>query len=337
VTIVGGAAGSKGAYAYAANQNALQLSTIQLDNSIIRGPATALAVMAGNNGAQGGPSTATITTSYSDWSTKTENALANGAAQVVVGPGHLDVDPAFANPAGGDYRLTPGSPVIDRGDPAAAGPGLDLDGHARVVDGDANGISVRDLGAYELYVAAAPGTDSPDTIAPDTTIVTGPSSLTADPTPSFTFASEAGASFECKVDAGAYAACSGPGTSHTTAPLGDGAHTFLVRATDAASNTDATPAMRSFTVDTVAPGTTIKSKPAKLVTRRTVKFTFASKETGVTFTCKLDKRAWRPCTSPKKFRIKVGKHRFAVRATDTAGNTDATPAVYRFKRVPSPS
>ena len=336
VTVVGGAAGSKGAWAYAANPNALQLSTIQLDNSIVRGPATALEAIAGNNGAQGGPSTATITTSYSSWSTKTETSLANGTAQVVIGPGNLNADPAFADAAGGNYRLTPGSPVADHGDPAPAGPASDLDGHARVADSDGNGTAVRDMGAYELDAAAPPGTPA-DTVAPETTVLTGPIGPTADATPTFTFSSESGAGFACKVDAGAFAACSGPAGSHTTAPLGDGAHTFFVRATDAASNVDATPAARSFTVDTVAPATTIKSKPAKVVTRQTVKFRFSSNETGVTFTCKLDKRAWRPCTSPKKLRIKVGQHRFSVRATDAAGNTDATPARYRFRRVHSPS
>ena len=48
----------------------------------------------------------------------------------------------------------------------------------------------------------------------------------------------------------------GPGDTHTASPqLQDGAHTFEVRATDSAQNTDQTPATRSFTVDTAAPAT----------------------------------------------------------------------------------
>ena len=46
----------------------------------------------------------------------------------------------------------------------------------------------------------------------------------------------------------------GPGDTHTASPqLADGAHTFEVRATDSAQNTDPTPASRAFTVDTSAP------------------------------------------------------------------------------------
>ncbi len=74
-----------------------------------------------------------------------------------------------------------------------------------------------------------------DSTPPDSTIDSGPSATTDDPTPAFTFsASEAGATFQCRVDGAAFGACSGPGNSHTTASLADGAHTFEVRATDEA-------------------------------------------------------------------------------------------------------
>ena len=64
--------------------------------------------------------------------------------------GNLSVDPAFAGPTAGDYRLQPGSPGIDAGQTAAADvPATDLDGNARVIDGNRDGVAVVDMGAYE--------------------------------------------------------------------------------------------------------------------------------------------------------------------------------------------
>ena len=64
--------------------------------------------------------------------------------------------------------------------------------------------------------------------------------------PSFAFtASDAGATFECKLDASSFATCSSPkGYSGLTT----GAHTFSVRASDAAGNADATPATQTWTI-----------------------------------------------------------------------------------------
>jgi predicted NUDIX family NTP pyrophosphohydrolase len=104
-----------------------------------------------------------------------------------------------------------------------------------------------------------------DTTPPETTIDSGPSGPTNDATPTFTFSSnEATSTFRCRVDSGAFAACSSP---HTTATLSTGAHTFEVRATDDSGNTDLTAAARPFTVDTAAPSApvlsaTIPSSPA---------------------------------------------------------------------------
>jgi len=83
-------------------------------------------------------------------------------------------------------------------------------------------------------------------IVPDTSIDSGPGATTADSTPAFAFsADESGATFACSVDGAAFAACSSPAT---TAPLALGAHTFAVRATDHAGQTDPTPASASFAV-----------------------------------------------------------------------------------------
>ena len=66
--------------------------------------------------------------------------------------------------------------------------------------------------------------------------------------------------------------------------------------------------------------------------KRKATFRFASGEPGSTFSCKLDEKKLKPCTSPKTYRgLKPGKHVFRVKARDRAGNLDATPAVRRFK------
>jgi hypothetical protein len=86
-------------------------------------------------------------------------------------------------------------------------------------------------------------------------------------------------------------------------------------------------------VDNTAPQTAITKKPAKRTTQRKVTFRFRSSEVGSTYQCKRDKKAWKPCTSPHRWKVKVGKHTFRVRAVDAAGNVDATPAKYRFTKV----
>jgi hypothetical protein len=87
-----------------------------------------------------------------------------------------------------------------------------------------------------------------DTTPPDTIIDSGPSGTTDSTSASFEFSStESGSTFECSLDGGAFASCSSP---HRVDNLSDGSHTLQVRATDAAGNTDAAPAERTWTVAT---------------------------------------------------------------------------------------
>jgi hypothetical protein len=119
--------------------------------------------------------------------------------------------------------------------------------------------------AFDLFAATI---DSTDSTPPQTTIDTGPTegSTTNDPSPTFAFSSdEPPSSFQCRLyvtatSPPAFTACSGPGDAHTpTAALTDGSYSFEVAATDAANNTDQTPATRSFTIDTttISPDTEI--------------------------------------------------------------------------------
>jgi hypothetical protein len=86
--------------------------------------------------------------------------------------------------------------------------------------------------------------------------------------------------------------------------------------------------------DTDPPETEItKGAPNKL-DKSKVKFKFTADEPNVTFECKLDKKPYKPCTSPRKVkRLDDGKHKFKVIATDEAGNSDPSAAKDKFKVV----
>ena len=188
----------------------------------------------------------------------------------------------------------------------------------------------------KLTVNYTTGGGGADTTPPETTIDSGPSGTASSASASFTFSSsEAGSTFECKLDAGAFGSCTSP---KSYAGLSDGSHTFSVRAIDAAGNVDATPASRTWTVstapppDTTPPNTTINSGPSGTVSSTSASFTFSSSEAGSTFECRLDGGAYAPCTSPKNYtNVSRGSHTFNVRAKDGAGNVDPTPATRTWK------
>ena len=175
--------------------------------------------------------------------------------------------------------------------------------------------------------------DDPDTTAPDTTINEGPSAATSDKTPTFAFSSsEEGSTFECRVDGEEFGSCTSP---HRVSSLSDGRHAFEVRAIDRAGNVDASPAQRTFTVDTVAPETTITSGPTGDTRDRTATFRFESSEAGSRFECRVDDGGFSACDSPHSTSsLSEGSHTFEVRAYDTADNIDASAASWSWRIVP---
>jgi arylsulfatase A-like enzyme len=83
-----------------------------------------------------------------------------------------------------------------------------------------------------------------------------------------------------------------------------------------------------------APETTIDSGPSGPTNDSSPSFAFSSSDPGSSFECRLDSTQdsdFQPCDSPKSYSsLADGAHTFEVRAVDSAGNVDLTPASRDF-------
>jgi hypothetical protein len=75
----------------------------------------------------------------------------------------------------------------------------------------------------------------------------------------------------------------------------------------------------AFAIDTSGPATRFTKKPKNKGFKRKARFRFTS-EPAAAFLCALDRKAFKPCTSPFKKRVKPGRHKFRVLAVDALGN-----------------
>ena len=183
-------------------------------------------------------------------------------------------------------------------------------------------FAVRAVDAAGNQSTAASHTWTVDTAGPGAPSITAkPAVLTSSSSAQFEFAGAGGtASLECKLDEGSYAACTSP---RALTDLGNGSHTFSVRGLDALGNPGPA-ATHTWTVDTTAPDTTIGTGPEATTYQTTATLVFTG---GTSFECKLDDGDFAPCESPRTYTgVAPGVHAFSARATDAAGNTDATPA-----------
>ena len=186
---------------------------------------------------------------------------------------------------------------------------------------DAGGRSVTDADTWTV-----------DTVAPAVSITSGPPSLTKTPSATFAFSASGGAAPVCLLDGVPVTPCASP----KNVAAGHGSHTFEVRSTDAAGNTGSDE--RAWTVDTVAPETSITSGPPAVTTSTSGSVGFASDDAGAGFQCSLDGATFGACGTPQALAgLGTGDHSFRVRAVDAAGNTDGSPADHRWRVEPPPS
>jgi subtilisin family serine protease len=90
----------------------------------------------------------------------------------------------------------------------------------------------------------------PDTTPPETKIDSGPPATTTATEATFEFSADEPSTFECELDGALWSPCTSP---KEYVGLSLGAHTLRLRATDMASNTDPTPAVAEWTIESPPP------------------------------------------------------------------------------------
>jgi hypothetical protein len=161
---------------------------------------------------------------------------------------------------------------------------------------------------------------------PVTTISSGPDHATTATTAQFSFScNKSSCTFECKLDAADFSACTSPQSYNG---LATGGHTFTVRATDSSSNVESNPPTYSWTIggggDT--PITNISSGPDSLTSATDATFAFSCDRPPCTFECKLDAADFSACSSPQSYNgLAEGGHNFTVRAKDSHGSVETNP------------
>jgi hypothetical protein len=196
------------------------------------------------------------------------------------------------------------------GNKSYVGPDLDEGAHTfELRSQDAAG----NVGPVALYEWVS------DSVAPTVTIQTGPTGLSNQTAAEFTFSSnEPGVLTECRLDSGSFVAC--PTETSASYTVGQGAHTFSVRATDTAGHTSTT-ASRSWTVDSIPPAVDIEGGPNGIHNESTATFSFTA-EPGASVACSLDGTNFTACSSPKTYSgLADGPYTVTVRAIDAAANS----------------
>ena len=193
-----------------------------------------------------------------------------------------------------------------------------------------------DDGAHRFRVRAVDRAGNPDpspasrnwtvdTNPPETAVENGPPHVSHKDTATFTVSSEAGATFECRLDDHGWGECG------QVSGLSDGKHVMRARAKDRAGNVDPTPARWSWRID-LPPQTTITEGPSGPSASTSAAFRFSSNDTAAIFQCKLDDRSWSSCSSGRTYTgLPQGSHTFKVRAKDSAGTNDPSPAERTWK------
>jgi hypothetical protein len=109
----------------------------------------------------------------------------------------------------------------------------------------------------------------------------------------------------------------------------------MLSVTDSLSSTALVADLGGVVNDVEGPETTINSVKVNSKQRKaTAKFSADDNSGGpVEFTCSLDSKPFKPCTSPKTYkRLQPGRHKIRVRGTDPSDNESTETKRFRIKK-----
>jgi len=187
-----------------------------------------------------------------------------------------------------------------------------------------------------------------DTVEPTSVFTsTLPGSPVGTPSTTFTFQAQdngeqtacSTCTLQCSINGGDFTDCSS-GTLNVSTNDSD-TYTLWVRAIDAVGNEQLIPLSHTWRVDRTRPDTAIAVKPPQKSRLDTAEFSFTSPSSDVaSFQCVLDPAPTPPteaqwsaapaCTAREVRTVAHGTHQMWVRAVDTVGNVDDTPASHQW-------
>ena len=173
-----------------------------------------------------------------------------------------------------------------------------------------------------------------DQSSPSLTLSLGPSALTADTTPDFSFLAIDNGSgishLECRRDnESQFSPCQ---PEFELSNLSDGVHSIEVKAVDKVGRVSDS-VTHTWTQDTTAPTVHFTSKPPALSNSQRATFTFSgvNEQQGiVSYHCQLDNETRETCLNPKiTGDLSDGEHVFSVVGRDALGH-ESSPVIYRW-------
>ena len=368
VTAVASGSGSIGMwFAYFGNEPG-NIFNVGAKSVIARGQLVDVRASGLRLGSTGTGATTNITLDHSSYATADTTTSGGGSATVTAAGSGTNILQAPLFAADGYHQL-PTSPTVDKGAVDGSSGTVDLDGQLRKIGAEPD-IGADELGhATVLTISCAPETlvasGESSGIAKCPVTVTDTGAGATAPTGTVRFSTDAGiitnfcgltpisaVASSCAGSWSSFASGLGPhqlsakyegdpshdgsegaATISLVAPPADGGGGTSGPGAGGGGGAGAAGGSPGPSPTSVAPATTLGKHPSKRTPKRLAKFSFAADQAGAGFECKLDKRPFKPCSSPFKRKVALGNHTFSVRAVSAAGLRDTSPAVFGWTRI----